>query len=71
MATDWVQDETLSAEETMAKFEALKPEPTAGPLQRGYAVTTDAPPWTVQGVRRLEDGRIQIDLLEVGSRPSR
>jgi hypothetical protein len=28
---DWVEDETMSAEETLRRFEALNPEPARGP----------------------------------------
>ena len=31
MERDWVDDETMSAEETLRRFEALNPEPTRGP----------------------------------------
>ena len=31
MERDWVDDETMSAEETLRRFEALAPEPTRGP----------------------------------------
>jgi hypothetical protein len=31
MDRDWVDDETMSAEETLRRFEALSPEPTRGP----------------------------------------
>ena len=30
MDRDWVDDETMSAEETLRRFEALNPEPTRG-----------------------------------------
>ncbi len=31
MEGDWADDETMSAEETLRRFEALNPEPTRGP----------------------------------------
>ena len=31
MERDWVDDETMSVEETLRRFEALNPEPARGP----------------------------------------
>ncbi len=31
MERDWVDDESMSADETLRRFEALNPEPTRGP----------------------------------------
>jgi hypothetical protein len=31
MERDWVDDDTMSAEETLRRFEALNPEPTRDP----------------------------------------
>ena len=37
MERDWAEDETMSAEETLRRFEALHPEPAVGP-QRGQHI---------------------------------
>lgn len=45
MERDWVDDETMSAEETLRRFEALNPEPTRGPRKGQHIfveVTSDA-----------------------------
>lgn len=45
MERDWVDDETMSAEETLGRFEALNPEPTRGPRKGQHLfveVTSDA-----------------------------
>jgi hypothetical protein len=31
MEKDWLEDDSLSAEETMRRFRALRPQPTVGP----------------------------------------
>lgn len=31
VAKDWVDDETMSSDETLKRFAALKPQPTRGP----------------------------------------
>lgn len=36
----WVEDESLSREETLARFYALKPEPTVGPKTMTHGETT-------------------------------
>jgi hypothetical protein len=33
---DWVDDDSMSAEETRRRFEALRPEPTTGPPAGNY-----------------------------------
>lgn len=33
MERDWADDETMSAEETLRRFEALNPEPAVGPKE--------------------------------------
>lgn len=39
MTTDWVDDDTTSAAEKLARFEALNPEPARGPyIPGGYMV---------------------------------
>lgn len=35
MADDWLDDDDMTREETLARFEALKPEVTRGPLPAG------------------------------------
>ena len=35
MSEDWVDDENLSRDETLARFEGLSPEPTGGPPTGG------------------------------------
>lgn len=40
--TDWIADPQLSAEEKIARFEALDPEPTRGPRDEAPAL------WRVQ-----------------------
>lgn len=40
MPNDWVDDDSLSAEETMARFEALSPEPTRGPVWHRFQIST-------------------------------
>jgi hypothetical protein len=45
MERDWVDDETMSAEETIRRFEALNPEPTRGPRKGQHIfveVTSDS-----------------------------
>ena len=42
---DWADDETMSAEETLRRFEALNPEPTRGPRKGQHIfipVTSDS-----------------------------
>lgn len=33
MERDWADDETMSAEETLRRFESLNPEPAVGPQE--------------------------------------
>jgi hypothetical protein len=42
MSEDWVDDETMSREETLARFEALNPELARGPRvpAGGYVVSS-------------------------------
>lgn len=40
MATDWVEDSSLSADETLARFRRLKPEPTVGPKSTAGPTST-------------------------------
>ncbi len=40
MDKDWVDDESLTREETMARFRALSPESTRGPLPGGAVIVT-------------------------------
>jgi hypothetical protein len=42
MSEDWVDDETMSREETLARFAALNPEPARGPHlpAGGYVVSS-------------------------------
>ncbi len=47
MADDWLQDPSLSAEETLRRFRALKPTLTVGP--RGTATATTASKTYVYG----------------------
>jgi hypothetical protein len=60
-STYWVEDASLSAEETLRRFEALRPEPTCGPLTHSAATTVtltwpdDAPGMSV-GVSDKEAG---------------
>lgn len=44
MDTDWVDDDSLSREEMLARFRALNPQPTEGPRLPGggYIVTSIA-----------------------------
>lgn len=35
---DWVDDDSMSAEETMRRFNALGPTATTGPVKRNFAV---------------------------------
>jgi hypothetical protein len=45
MERDWVDDESMSVEETLRRFEALNPEPTRGPRKGQHLsvpVTTDS-----------------------------
>lgn len=49
MEKDWVEDETLSREETLRRFEALSPAATRGPRFVPARIVT--PPNTGGGVR--------------------
>jgi hypothetical protein len=40
MDQDWVEDESLTREETLARFRALGPTPTRGPLPGGAVIVT-------------------------------
>lgn len=67
MAKDWVDDENLSREETLRRFEALSPEPTRGPLPGGAVVATA--PRTYSGattVTRDEQVKPTSDLVSNG-----
>lgn len=48
---DWVEDESLTPEETLARFEALSPEPTSGP---GRTEHFGVPVKSKDGMKRLE-----------------
>ena len=43
MDKDWVDDESLSRDETLARFRALGPEPTHGPPLPAGAVIVNTP----------------------------
>jgi hypothetical protein len=45
MERDWADDETMSAEETLRRFEALNPEPAVGPKKGQHIfVPVTSPP---------------------------
>ena len=53
MGEDWVDDESLSREETLARFRALEPEPTTSRLEPARAVRE-------QGLRTSSDEGFKI-----------
>lgn len=50
MNDDWLEDETMSHEETLARFAALSPEPTRGPRLPADGYVVHAVPSYSQGV---------------------
>lgn len=56
MDKDWVDDESLSREETLARFRALGPEPTRGPALPAGAVIVTTPESYGAGVITIVGG---------------
>lgn len=57
---DWVDDDSMSAEETMRRFRALNPTPTTGPVAQGANYTADFTSRTA--VPRPESTRGSLDV---------
>ncbi|WP_134774387.1 hypothetical protein [Ornithinimicrobium flavum] len=54
---DWVEDESLTREETLARFEALSPEPVTGPRDlRAVTAAMIEEGWTLV---RVEGNEVQ------------
>lgn len=62
---DWADDETMSAEETLRRFESLSPEPTRGP-QAGQHIFVKVGDSGI--VPRLD--RITVDPTVMNGRPT-
>ncbi|MGB3910223.1 MAG: DUF433 domain-containing protein [Pseudolysinimonas sp.] len=65
MERDWADDETLTAKETIRRFESLNPEPTRGPRAGQYIFAKVGP----HGVLPRID-RITVDLEVMNGRPT-
>jgi hypothetical protein len=71
MSEDWVDDETMSREETLARFEALNPELARGPrVPAGGYVVSSIPSFS-QGKMSTTSGALSIgSALRVTAQPA-
>lgn len=66
MNQDWVEDDLLTREETMARFRALGPSATRGPLPAGGVIITVPPSYGPGAISRFGGNPLRVTHMHTG-----